>query len=185
VAHSGDHPTREDADRSVQLVEELVSGEDAALFARALEVVWSATRKLAEETGAFGLIHGDLHHENFLFHRGEAYAIDFDDCCWGFHLYDLAVTLSELESRPRYVELRDALLEGYAQKRPLPVNHATHLEALFLLRRMQMLLWILESREHAAFRNRWRTWAREELGAIAAVLRGGQAEPHLLGGEWS
>jgi hypothetical protein len=27
-----------------------------------------------------------------------------------------------------------------------------------------MLLWILESREHAAFRNTWRTWAREELG---------------------
>jgi Ser/Thr protein kinase RdoA (MazF antagonist) len=131
VAHSRDHPTREDADRSVQLVEELVSGRHATLFARALEVVRSATRKLAEAPSAFDLIHGDLHHENFLFHRGEAYAIDFDDCGWGLHLYDVAVTLSELEARPRYVELRDALLEAYAQKRPLPVNHATHLEALF------------------------------------------------------
>lgn len=173
AARSGDHPTREDADRSLHLVEELVSREDAALFARALEVVWSTTRKLAEAPIAFGLIHGDLHHENVLFHCGEASAIDFDDCGWGFHLYDLAVTLSELEARPRYVELRDALLGAYSQQRPLPEDYATHLAALFLLRRMQMLLWILESREHAAFRNRWRTWAREELGAIAAAVRGG------------
>jgi len=96
LALHGDHPTVADADRALQLVDALISTDDAALFARALEVVWATTRTLAEETGAFGLIHGDLHHENFLFHRGEARAIDFDDCGWGFHLYDLAVTLSEL-----------------------------------------------------------------------------------------
>jgi hypothetical protein len=56
-AGGGDHPTREDADRSLQLVEELVSAEAGALFARALEVVWSTTRNLAEAPGAFGLIH--------------------------------------------------------------------------------------------------------------------------------
>jgi Ser/Thr protein kinase RdoA (MazF antagonist) len=173
AAHSGDHPTREDGERSVQLVEELVSGEDAALFASALEVVWAATRKLAKTPSAFGLIHGDLHHENFLFHRGEAYAIDFDDCGWGFHLYELAVTLSELQARPRYVELRDALLEAYAQQRPLTEDDVTHLEALCLLRRMQLLMWILESREHAAFRSTWRAWAREELGAITPLAGGG------------
>jgi Ser/Thr protein kinase RdoA (MazF antagonist) len=173
VARKGDHPTQEDGDRSLQLVEELVSSEDAALFARALDVVWSTTHELAQAPGAFGLIHGDLHYENFLFHRGEACAIDFDDSGWGFHLYDLAVTLSELEARPRYTELHDALLEAYAQQRPLPDDYATHLQALFLLRRMQMLLWILESREHAAFRNRWRAWARQELDAIAAAVRGG------------
>jgi Ser/Thr protein kinase RdoA (MazF antagonist) len=170
LARHGDHPTPEDGDRALQLVEALVSTDDAALFATGLEIVWATTRALAEETGAFGLIHGDLHYENFLFHRGEARAIDFDDCGWGFHLYDLAVTLWELEGRPRYGELRDALLDAYAQFRRLPEDHAIHLRALFILRRMQMLLWVLESRDHAAFRDEWQPWARAELDAIATVV---------------
>jgi Ser/Thr protein kinase RdoA (MazF antagonist) len=174
LARRGDDPTAGDADRALQLVEALVSNDDAALFARALEAVWATTRTLATVTGAFGLIHGDLHHENFLFHRGEARAIDFDDCGWGFHLYDLAVTLSELENRPRYDQLRDALLEAYAHARPLPADHAIHLSALVVLRRMQILLWILESRDHAAFRDRWRSWARDELDAIATAVRSAQ-----------
>lgn len=170
TARNGDRPTPEDGDRAVQLVESLVSTDDAALFASALEVVWASTRTLAEETGAFGLIHGDLHYENVLFHSGEAQAIDFDDCGWGFHLYDLAVTLCELEGRPRYVELRDALLDAYAQIRRLPEDHAIHLRALFVLRRMQILLWVLQSRDQAAFRDTWQAWAGNELDAIATVV---------------
>jgi Ser/Thr protein kinase RdoA (MazF antagonist) len=171
TAGAGDQPTQGDGDRAVQLVGELVSTADAALCARALEVVWATTGTLAVETGAFGLIHGDLHYENVLFHGGEARAIDFDDCGWGFHLYDLAVILSELEGRPPYDELRDALLDAYAQIRPLPEDHAIHVKALVVLRRMQILLWVLQSRDQDAFRDTWQAWARNELDAIARALR--------------
>ena len=171
TAGDGDQPTQDDGDRALQLVEALVSTDDAALCARALEVVWATTRTLAAETSAFGLIHGDLHYENVLFHLGEAQAIDFDDCRWGFHLYDLAVILSELESRPRYDELRDALLDAYAQLRPLPQDHAVHVQALFVLRRMQILVWVLQSRDQPAFRDTWQAWACSELDAIAGALR--------------
>jgi Ser/Thr protein kinase RdoA (MazF antagonist) len=171
AALGGDHPTAEDGEHALELVEALVSRVDAATVARTLEVVRATTRELARDESGFGLVHGDLHHENVLFRGREACAIDFDDCGWGFHLYDLAVTLWELERRPRYEELRDALLGAYAERRPLPRDHETHLRALALLRRLQLLLWILESREHAAFRDGWRKWAREELDGIAKPPR--------------
>jgi Ser/Thr protein kinase RdoA (MazF antagonist) len=161
-----DQPMAEDGNRALELVETLVSHGHATLVARALEVVRASTRDLATETGAFGLVHGDLHYENVLFHRGEAGAIDFDDCGWGFHLYDLAVTLSELEGRPRYDELRNALLSAYAQRRALPEDHAIHLSALVVLRRMQILLWVLQSRDAPGFRDKWQRWARSELDAL-------------------
>ncbi len=170
AARAGVCPTHEDGERARQLVDTLVSNDAAALFARALEHVRETTRALAEDADGFGLVHADLHYENFLFLESEAQAIDFDDCGWGLHLYDVAVTLWELEQRPHYAELRDAHLETYAEARQLPADYERHLGALFVLRRMQMLLWILESREHAAFRDSWPTWAREEVDGIARAL---------------
>jgi hypothetical protein len=35
---------------------------------------------------------------------------------------------------------------------------------------MQLLLWVLESRDHAAFRDKWQAWARDELDAIATIV---------------
>jgi Ser/Thr protein kinase RdoA (MazF antagonist) len=169
-ADEGEQPTGEDADHALWLVATLVSSDAASLVARALDVVRVSTRALADEADGVGLIHADLHYNNVLFDGGEPGAIDFDDCGWGLHLYDLAVTLSELEGRPLYDELRDACLAGYAGVRFLPADHAVHLAALILLRRVQNLLWVLESREHSAFRDRWQRWAREELDAIAARL---------------
>lgn len=118
-----------------------------------------------------GLLHADLHYENFLFPDGRALAIDFDDCGWGNYLYDLAVPLSELEGRSNYEALRDALLDGYARQRSLPLGFDDHLRALAILRRVQLIVWILESREQAAFRDDWRSWARTDVRALAGVLK--------------
>ncbi len=166
----GPHPTADDADACLSLVDELLARSDTAIVERALRVVWATTGEITDPPGASGLIHADLHYENFLFHDGRARAIDFDDCGWGAPLYDLAVTLWELEEREQYAALRDALLEEYAHHLPLPANHHDHLNALFLLRRVQMLMWFLESRHHAAFAD-WEQSAHAEIGDIATALR--------------
>jgi Ser/Thr protein kinase RdoA (MazF antagonist) len=131
-----------------------VRGRDAAAIA--VEVIGRARetqRALGDTPEAFGLIHGDLHQENYLFHRSDVRAIDFDDCGWGHLLWDLAVTLSEVRYFPHYETLRSAALRGYRQERPLPEDLERHLEPLMALRLLQLMLWFLEQRDNPAFTN--------------------------------
>jgi Ser/Thr protein kinase RdoA (MazF antagonist) len=174
IAPSGDcrgpQPTTRDADACLALVDELLGPTDTTVVERALQIVWATTGEVAEDAAATGLIHADLHYENFLFHDGRARAIDFDDCGWGLYLYDLAATLWELEDRERFAEMRDAVLEVHAGHRALPADHLRHLSALVLLRRVQILMWILESRHHPAFAD-WDQSARDDVRDLDAAVR--------------
>jgi Ser/Thr protein kinase RdoA (MazF antagonist) len=77
----------------------------------------------------FGLIHGDLGLDaNVLFWHGEAHAIDFDDCGFGYWVYDLAISPKHCREDAPYPQFRDALLEGYAELRSLPQGQLKHLE---------------------------------------------------------
>lgn len=172
VALSGHHPADDDVEAVVRLTGELVAARDADLVREAIGAIRETTATLASLPGTFGLIHGDLHQENYFFDRRRFRAIDFDDCGWGFHLYDLMVTMSEIHGRDGYAEMRDALIAAYAAHRSLPTGHERHLELLLALRRLQFVGWILESREHAAFRDRWRPWVRRELDGLASDLDG-------------
>jgi Ser/Thr protein kinase RdoA (MazF antagonist) len=169
-ATQGVHPTPDDEAGALELVARLLGDGDRRVLAGALRLTRRSTAALANTPSAWGLIHADLHYENFLFHGGGALAIDFDDCGWGAYIYDLAVPLSELEGRSNYEALRDALLNGYARQRALPNGYDDHLDALTILRRVQLIIWILESRKQAAFRDRWRSWAREDVRALAGRI---------------
>jgi Ser/Thr protein kinase RdoA (MazF antagonist) len=105
----------------------------------------------------FGLIHADLHQENYLFHHGEVRAIDFDDCGYGHFLYDIAVALGEVGHRQDEPALRTALLADYRSIRLLPEAHERYLDSFFALRRLQLMLWWLEFRDDPVFRDTWTT----------------------------
>ncbi|WP_018348374.1 phosphotransferase enzyme family protein [Longispora albida] len=94
---------------------------------------------LGSAPGAFGLIHADLHLENALFDGDVVRLIDFDDCGFGYWLYDLAVPLWEYRDRPDYEELRAALIEGYSQRREPP--DLTHLDDFLATRHVGFGLW--------------------------------------------
>jgi Ser/Thr protein kinase RdoA (MazF antagonist) len=133
------------------------------------EDVIASTQRVQRELGTdrevYGLIHADLHQDNYFFHQGQVRAIDFDDCGWGHFAYDLAVTLSEVRTRPDFVALQAALLRGYREARLFPVEHEPHLETFYRLRLLQLILWFIEQRNHPAFAD-WETEARNGLNEL-------------------
>jgi Ser/Thr protein kinase RdoA (MazF antagonist) len=58
-------------------------------------------------------IHGDVLRENILVNNNSLNLIDFDDCGFGFRLYDLGTALSQNLYEPNYPQIREALMDGY------------------------------------------------------------------------
>ncbi|HEX6606228.1 MAG TPA: phosphotransferase [Chloroflexia bacterium] len=159
------------------LVAETLSAVEAAPVTEALARVRAAVQALGQGPDAFGLIHADLHYGNLLFSGDTVRAIDFDDCGFGFRLFDFGVMLSAVLDWPAYPALRAALLAGYRRVRPLPAAHEAHLDAFIALRLVQDALWILEWRRHPALGADWAGQAREVLATLAAFLATGSVAP--------
>ena len=118
---------------------------------------------LGEGADTFGLIHADLHLDNALFWRGEVKVIDFDDCGFGYWLYDIAVALWELRHRNDYEDFRSALIYGYTQHRPLPPGAVAHLDDFIAAREVAFGLWFTGTAQvNPAF--------RAELGQVQADI---------------
>jgi Ser/Thr protein kinase RdoA (MazF antagonist) len=124
--------------------------------------------ELGQEEDAFGLIHADLSvGYNLLFSGGEASAIDFDDCAFGYWMFDLGVALSDWrqsESFPRY---RDALLDGYAEISTLPEEQLAHLDLFIATWHAFEMAWamagVIRFPSHRQGYDRWVERAAKDL----------------------
>ena len=67
----------------------------------------------------FGLIHGDFGETNYRYKSDRLNVFDFDDCCYHWFIYDVAVTIYPHGWRKEGLRLLDWLLEGYAEKMPV------------------------------------------------------------------
>ncbi|MFN6977736.1 MAG: phosphotransferase enzyme family protein [Gemmobacter sp.] len=118
----------------------LTAGERACLIAaRDRARAWLAEHERAFD---YGLIHADAVRENVLIRGGAAALIDFDDCGWGFRLFDLATALHPLEGEAGFDGLRTALLDGYRSLRPLTDADEAALPAFLMLRGLTYVGWI-------------------------------------------
>lgn len=90
----------------------------------------------------FGLIHADMRLANLLVDGDEVTLIDFDDCGFGWFMYDLAASLSFIETSSQAPLLRRSWLDGYTAIRPLSDADLRIIDAMILLRRMALLAWI-------------------------------------------
>jgi Ser/Thr protein kinase RdoA (MazF antagonist) len=158
------------AERAVETVAAVSTREAAAVVAAAIRKVWTAIEELGEGPDVFGQLHADLHHRNLLFHTGTVGAIDFEDCGYGHWLYDFAVPLTALRGHPEYHALRQALLMGYRQHRPLPADQESLLDTFIALRTLQNLLGAIEVKDQPAFRDVWEASLAGTLQELRAFI---------------
>jgi Ser/Thr protein kinase RdoA (MazF antagonist) len=91
----------------------------------------------------WGLIHADLRLANLLESPGTPTAvIDFDDCGFGWFLYDFGAAVSFIEDHPDVPAATDRWVEGYRRVAPLSAEDAAELRTFVMFRRLLLLAWI-------------------------------------------
>lgn len=108
----------------------------AALRGRLSDELASIDRELS-----YGLIHADLVRENILVDGEDVTFIDFDDCGFGFRLFDLATALLRNRGEPDYPTIEQSLLAGYLAIRPGLEGELRHLPLFLLLRALTYIGW--------------------------------------------
>jgi Ser/Thr protein kinase RdoA (MazF antagonist) len=115
-------------------------------FVQPFEIVAGRVKQVMDGWGkgpdVYGLIHADLGLDaNVLFWAGEARAIDFDDSGFGYYMYDLSLALEHCQEDDALPRFREALLDGYAQVRPLPEDQLAHLDLFLSAYYVYLSLW--------------------------------------------
>jgi len=90
----------------------------------------------------FNLIHADMRLANLLIDDTGTRLIDFDDCGWGWFLYDFAAAISFIEDDPRIPDVKAAWVRGYRSVREMSTEEEAEIDTFVMLRRMALLAWI-------------------------------------------
>lgn len=104
-----------------------ISYQDYKRLETSLDILTRMMQSLRSSNKTDGILHGDLHKGNFLYHRGEIRLIDFSFCCTGNFMFDLGICFSDMNPA-----LHPFFLEGYKNYMPLPFNYAFLIEAFFI-----------------------------------------------------
>lgn len=146
--------------------ERFFTPQELAVFSGVGQRVREAMEYLDRAEGNSGLIHSDLHQANYLFHRCEVRAIDFESCGRGYFLFDIAVTLASLQKRQDYPALRIAFLDGYAREHSLPARLDEMIDIFIAARVVDLVDWIASSPDLQVD-----SWGRSYLARSVELLR--------------
>jgi Ser/Thr protein kinase RdoA (MazF antagonist) len=118
----------------------------------------------------FGLIHADLRLANLLVDGERISVIDFDDCGFGWYLYDFAASISFREHEPDVPDLLDAWIEGYSTVAELSDNQIAMMPVFIMLRRMLLTAWIASNPDAPTARALGEDYTRGTVALARAFL---------------
>ncbi len=123
-----------------------LNDEQCSVLARMEAVIRNELEKYGRRSDRYGLIHADIHANNILINDNQLAVIDFDDCGYGWYLYDLGSAVSKF-SYGLHDMLR-SLVSGYERLRPLTEEDKQIIPAMVMLRRLARLGWLASHSEN-------------------------------------
>ena len=145
-----------------------LTSEERSLLAIARETV---AARLTQLSDPLILIHADAHPANVLVSGDSLGLIDFDDCAWGWPVFDMAVSLWGTSSEPLFADLRERFLEGYASRRPLPEDVLAQLNLFLLMRSLMLVSWHADRPEVVGAAASWKPGLVEKVRTALARFR--------------
>lgn len=126
-------------------LDDILSDDDRKVYHEIERRTRDIFASLDDAGSTYGVIHADFILGNCLLSRRAGHwdvgVFDFDDCGFGYFLYDLCPLLGNLigypgaiPDNPRFPELRRVAFDGYRSLRPLPVEWEHHLPVLMAAR---------------------------------------------------
>ena len=116
--------------------------EHENLFDLTVERIGSRLQRYGKSAQRFGLVHGDLRLANLLIDDSCIKILDFDDCGFGWFMYDAATTISFYEHVPQAPALLEAWKAGYRTVAPLAAEDEAEIQTFVMLRRLLLMAWI-------------------------------------------
>jgi Ser/Thr protein kinase RdoA (MazF antagonist) len=119
-----------------------VDAEKSRLFERTVELIGRRLSVYGQSQDRYGLIHCDLRLANLLIDGDAVKVIDFDDCGFGWYMYDAATPVSFYEHEPQVPELIESWKVGYRRIAPLSKADELEIPTFVMLRRLLLVAWI-------------------------------------------
>ncbi|HPE31429.1 MAG TPA: phosphotransferase [Parvularculaceae bacterium] len=121
---------------------EALSPGQRSLMNQVRRTVFEELTAYGESADRYGLIHADLVAENVLVDDGKLRIIDFDDCGYGWFLFELATSLYFNINESYFDDLQSAVIDGYRSVRPLSDRELDYLPLFMLARSTTYLGWV-------------------------------------------
>ena len=147
--------------------------QERRLLERAETRIRAAMAAYGKPRERFGLIHADMRLANLLVEGDILKLLDFDDCAYSWHLFDLAASLSFIEGRPDVPDLISAWLEGYRAAftaHPLEEADMAVIPSLIMMRRLQLTAWLATRHDSDPVPALLSTWKQDTLALAARYL---------------
>lgn len=105
-------------------------------------VLQSLLKQMGQTEENYGLIHADFLPENILQENGQLKLIDFDDCGYGWYLFEMATSLFPIVDKPYFEQVTTAYVKGYRVEGKLSQSDLELLPAFMLIRALTYLGWL-------------------------------------------